>query len=156
MNTSHNGLIRVVAAFKLVKAAALIAAGIGILKLIHRDMARELDHWVRMLGLDPEGRYVNHVIQRATNISPHKIKELGLGSFAYAALFLTEGVGLWLVKRWAEWLTVVITASLLPLETYEVHRDPTPIKILVPLSISPSWHTFSIELKMNGTFRRVE
>jgi uncharacterized membrane protein (DUF2068 family) len=58
---------------------------------------------------------------------------LGLVSFVYAGLFLTEGIGLWLLKRWAEWFTVIITSSLLPFEIYEIHRHPTPIKIVVIL-----------------------
>jgi uncharacterized membrane protein (DUF2068 family) len=49
----------------------------------------------------------------------------------YAALFLTEGIGLWLLKRWAEWFTVVITASLVPFEIYEIYLRPTPIKVFV-------------------------
>lgn len=131
MNSSQNGLIRLVAIFKLLKAAFLIVAGVGILKLIHMDVARQLDHWIAMLGLDPGSRYVNHVIQKVTRLSPNRIKELGLGSFVYAALFLTEGIGLWLLKRWAEWFTVIITSSLVPLEVYEIYRHPTPIKIVV-------------------------
>jgi uncharacterized membrane protein (DUF2068 family) len=131
MNSSQNGLIRLVAIFKLLKASFLLVAGVGILKLIHMDVARELDHWIAMLGLDPGSRYVNHVIQKVTRLSPNRIKELGLGSFIYAALFLTEGIGLWLLQRWAEWFTVIITSSLVPLEVYEIYRHPTPIKIVV-------------------------
>lgn len=131
MNSSQNGLIRLVAIFKLLKAAVLIVAGVGILKLIHADVGRELGHWIAVLGLDPGSGYVNDVIQKVTHVSPKKIKELGLGSFVYAALFLTEGIGLWLLKRWAEWFTVIITSSLVPLEVYEIHRHPTPVKIVV-------------------------
>lgn len=131
MKSSQNRLIRLVALFKLFKAASLIVAGIGILKLMHMDIASEADHWIARLGLDPGSRYVTHAIQKATSLSPNKIKELGLVSFIYAALFLTEGIGLWLLKRWAEWLTVVITSSLLPLEVYEIYRHPTAIKIIV-------------------------
>lgn len=131
MKSSQNGLIRLVAAFKLLKAALLIIGGIGLLKLIHMDVATELDHWIVKLGLDPGSHYVNQAIQKATNLSPNRIKELGLTSFVYAALFLTEGIGLWLLKRWAEWLTVIITSSLVPLEAYEIYRHPTPIKVIV-------------------------
>jgi uncharacterized membrane protein (DUF2068 family) len=131
MKSSQNGLIRLVALFKLLKAALLIIGGIGLLKLIHMDVATELDHWIVKLGFDPGSHYVNQAIQKATNLSPNKIKELGLTSFVYAALFLTEGIGLWLLQRWAEWLTVIITSSLVPLEVYEIYRHPTPIKIIV-------------------------
>lgn len=51
----------------------------------------------------------------------------------YAALFLTEGIGLGLEKRWAEWLTVVITISLIPIEIYEIFHHTTPVKITVLL-----------------------
>jgi uncharacterized membrane protein (DUF2068 family) len=46
-------------------------------------------------------------------------------------LFLTEGIGLWLMKRWAEWFTIIITSSLIPVEIYELYRHPTAVKILV-------------------------
>src|SRR6202167_960110 len=131
MKSSQDGLIRLVALFKLLKAALLIIGGIGLLKLIHMDVATELDHGMVKLGFDPGSHYVNQAIQKATNLSPNKIKELGLTSFVYAALFLTEGIGLWLLKRWAEWLTVIITSSLVPLEVYEICRHPTPIRIIV-------------------------
>ena len=53
---------------------------------------------------------------------------LGVGSFVYAALFLTEGIGLWMAKRWAEWFSVIITSSLVPFEIYEIYRHPTVLK----------------------------
>ena len=131
MNSSNSGLIRLIAVFKLAKAALLIATGVGILKLMHMDVAGELDHWIVRLGLDPGSHYVNAAMEKATRLSPEKIKELGLVSFVYAGLFLTEGVGLWMLKRWAEWFTVVITSSLVPVEVYEIHRHPSAVKVVV-------------------------
>jgi uncharacterized membrane protein (DUF2068 family) len=46
-------------------------------------------------------------------------------------LFLTEGLGLWFLKRWAEWFTVIITSSLVPVEVYEIHRHPSAVKVVV-------------------------
>jgi uncharacterized membrane protein (DUF2068 family) len=131
MKSSQSELIRLIALFKLLKASILIVTGIGILKLMHNDVATTLDHWVAMLGLDPGNRFVDHALRKAANLPPNKIKDLGVGSFVYAALFLTEGIGLWMLKRWAEWFTVVITASLVPLEVWEIHHHPTIVKILV-------------------------
>jgi uncharacterized membrane protein (DUF2068 family) len=131
MKASDSRLIRLIALFKLLKAILLIAVGVGALKLLHRDVASVLEHWVAMLGLDPGNQYVGRALEKAANLSPNKIKDLGVVSFIYAGLFLTEGIGLWLVKRWAEWFTVIITGSLIPFEVYEIHRHPTPIKILV-------------------------
>jgi uncharacterized membrane protein (DUF2068 family) len=68
---------------------------------------------------------------RPANLSPAQIKKLGIGSFIYAGLFLTEGLGLWFLKRWAEWLTVIITSSLIPFEIFEIHRHPSIAKVLL-------------------------
>ena len=129
--TSKPGPMRLIAVFKLLKAISLIVVGVVSLKLVHGDIAGAVAHWAATLGLDPGNRYVDHALQRAANVSPDKVKELGLGSLVYASLFLTEGIGLWLLKFWAEWFTVIITSSLVPLEVYEIYRRPTLIKGLV-------------------------
>jgi uncharacterized membrane protein (DUF2068 family) len=113
----HSRLLQLIALFKLLKAALLIAVGAGALKLLHKDVAGAVEHWVELLKLDPNNHYVDTALEKASNITPYKIKELGLGSMIYAGLFLTEGIGLWFGKRWAEWLTVIITSSLIPIES---------------------------------------
>ena len=131
MKSSDNRLIRLIAFFKLLKSALLIAVGMSALRLLHKDVASVLEHWVAMLGLDPGNRYVDRALQKFGNLTPNKIKSFGVVSFIYAALFLTEGIGLWLVKRWAEWFSVIITTSLVPVELYEIYRHPSVIKCLV-------------------------
>ncbi len=131
MKSADNRLVRLIAVFKLLKAILLIAVGMSALHLLHKDVASVVEHWVKMLGLDPGNRYVGRALQKAGNLTPNKIKSLGVVSFIYAGLFLTEGIGLWLVKRWAEWFSVIITSSLVPVAIYEIHRHPSPIKILV-------------------------
>jgi len=134
MKTSRNGgLLRLIAFFKLLKAASLIAAGVGLLKLMHNDVAAVLDHWIRVLGLDPGSRFLEHLLARAANVSPKQMRDAGVVSLIYAGLFLVEGIGLWMLKRWAEWVTVIITGSLVPFEAYEIMRRPTAIKIVVLL-----------------------
>lgn len=132
-NSSHSRFLRLIAVFKLLKASLLIAAGVGIFRLVHADIAREIERWVVRFGFDPGSRYVLDAIQRATHLSPARIRGLGIVSFVYAALFLTEGIGLWLLKRWAEWFTVIATGSLIPLELYEVFHRPSLIRIGVLL-----------------------
>ena len=131
MSSKQGGLLRLIAVFKLLKAALLIVAGIGILRMMHGDIANVLEHWVMRLGLDPGNRYIDRLLAGATNLPPHKIGEFGAGSLIYAGLFLTEGIGLWLQKRWGEWATVIITGSGIPLEVYEIHRHLSALKIVV-------------------------
>jgi uncharacterized membrane protein (DUF2068 family) len=133
VNSSSSKLLRLIALFKLLKAAVLIALGVGALKLLHKDVAGAIEHWVELLRLDPSNYYIDAALEKVSRVTPDKIKELGLGSLIYAGLFSTEGIGLWLEKGWAEWLTVVITSSLVPIEIYEIYRHPTAIKIGVLL-----------------------
>lgn len=131
MKSADNMLIRLIAFFKLLKAALLIAVGMSALHLVHKDVASVAEHLVTMFGLDPGNHYVGRALQKVADLTPNKIKGLGVVSFIYAGLFLTEGIGLWLVKRWGEWFSVIITSSLIPVEIYEIFRHPSAIKGLV-------------------------
>lgn len=120
-----------IAVFKFLKSAALIALGVGAFRLLHRDVGGLAEHWVQALRFDPGSRYVVKFLAKVSNLRPDQIKKLGLASFLYAGLFLTEGTGLWLQRRWGEWLTVIITSSLVPVEIYEICRHPSAVKVVV-------------------------
>jgi uncharacterized membrane protein (DUF2068 family) len=129
MKSENDRLIRLIAVFKFVKAGLLIAVGVGAFNLLHKDIGGVIEHWIEALKLDPGNRFLDAALARAANATPDQIKKIGLGSFIYAGLFLVEGTGLWLRKRWGEWLTVIITSSLIPVEIYEIHRHLTVPKL---------------------------
>jgi len=131
MKKSNGRLLRLIAVFKFLKAAMLIALGVGAFRLLHKDVGDVVEHWAEALRIDPANRFVDAVLAKASNLHPLQIKKLGLGSFLYATLFLAEGTGLWLQKRWGEWLTVIITSSLVPVEIYEIYRRPSAVKAAV-------------------------
>jgi len=64
-----------------------------------------------------------------SQLEPHNIMLIVAVAGAYATLYTVEGVGLWLRKRWAEYLTTIATASLIPFELWELTQGATPIKI---------------------------
>lgn len=131
MKLSDDRLLRLIAVFKFFKAGLLIAVGIGLFKLLHKDVGDVFMHWSETLRLDPGSHFVNLALEKAARVSPAQVKKLGLGSFLYAGLFLAEGTGLWLRKRWGEWLTVIITSSLVPVEIYEIYRHFSYAKVVV-------------------------
>ena len=131
MKSSNDKVLRLIAVFKFLKSAALIALGVGAFKSLHKDLGGLAEHWVEALRFDPGSRYVVMFLAKVSNLHPDQIKKLGLVSFLYAGLFLAEGTGLWLQKRWGEWLTVIITSSLLPVEIYEIYRHPSAVKVAV-------------------------
>ncbi|MGA8025636.1 MAG: DUF2127 domain-containing protein [Bryobacteraceae bacterium] len=124
-----------IAVFKLFKGILLLAVGVGALKLLHRDVSETLTHWVEILRVDPENRFVHAFLAHLLRISPNQLKALGVGTFIYSALLLTEGMGLLLHKLWAEYFTIITTAGLIPLEIYELTQHATATKIVV-LSIN--------------------
>jgi uncharacterized membrane protein (DUF2068 family) len=131
---SDDRWIRLIAILKLVKAGLLIATGFGVLKLLHHDVAGVVEHWINLLQLDPDNQHIQHLLTKVWFIDDRVLKEIGAGSFSYAALFLTEGIGLLLRKRWAQYFTVIVTASFLPLEFYELIREPSLLKTIVTIS----------------------
>ena len=108
-----------------------MAVGIGALKLLHRDLADTLTHWVDILRVDPDNRFIHAALTRVLAVSPKQLKVASVGTFVYAALLLTEGTGLLLRKRWAEYFTIITTGGLVPLEVYEISRHITTAKIVV-------------------------
>jgi uncharacterized membrane protein (DUF2068 family) len=131
----------VIAAFKLLKGLALLALGIGAHTLIDKDLVAVLDHWVNVFRVDPNNHYLHALLERIADLSPQRLKELSFGTFFYAALLLTEGVGLALGKRWAEYFTIIATSSFIPLEIYEIFHHANITKVVVLLiNVAVVWY----------------
>ena len=117
--------------FKLLKALLLIAVGIGAIKFLNKGVTGTVTHWIQVLRVDPDNRFIHGILVRIFRVTPKQLKELSVGTFFYAALFATEGVGLLLRKRWAEYFTIVTTGLFIPLEIYELARHFTVTRLVV-------------------------
>jgi len=131
LKTPKSTTLFLIGLFKLVKGFSLLAVALGALRFLHHDLSSTLEHWVNALRIDPENHYVHKVLSRALDVNPRQLKLLSVGTFFYSALFFTEGIGLLLRKRWAEYFTIISTGALIPLEIYELVKHVTPVKILV-------------------------
>lgn len=127
MNTRNRYLVAI-ALFRLVKAAFLIAGGFGALRLLRPAVARRVAEWVGSLPFAGEHDVVRRALVFVTHLSPEKAELIAAAAFAYAALFIVEGVGLLLQKEWAEWLTLIATVSFIPFEVVEVVRKQTAVR----------------------------
>jgi uncharacterized membrane protein (DUF2068 family) len=114
--------LTLIAIFKLTKGLILFVAGIGAAMLLHNGIQTTLEHWVRTLWVGRESRLVEELIDKVSSVDVSKLKLAEEGTFVYAALLLTEGTGLLLRRHWAEYLTIVITASFIPFELYVMMR----------------------------------
>jgi uncharacterized membrane protein (DUF2068 family) len=118
-----------IAVFKLIKGILLAAVGVGAVKLLHRDVAQTVTHWVNILRVDPDNRFIHGLLARLFSLKPGQLRAASAGTFIYAGLLLTEGTGLLFRKRWAEYFTIITTAGLIPLELYEIGRHVSAARV---------------------------
>jgi uncharacterized membrane protein (DUF2068 family) len=121
-------IIRLIALERMVRGVALLAAGVYLVTHSHSDLGRIADHLARNVELDPRRPFVHRIVVRLHRLHASTVLVTGIGALGYGALELVEGVGLWRDKLWAEFLTVIATALLIPLEVYELVRKPTLLK----------------------------
>jgi uncharacterized membrane protein (DUF2068 family) len=127
----HPRGLMLIAAFKLFKGLALLAVGIAAHSLVRKDLVQEAQRWVDLFRIDPHNHYLHLVLEKLGNVDAKKMREFSIGTFFYSMVFLTEGVGLGLRKRWAEYLTIISTAAFIPLEIYEFVKHATILKFLL-------------------------
>ena len=122
---SRFNVLRTIAVYKLIKVLLLVALAFGEVRLRDSSLTDKLLIWVSARPHGLEHDVVTHLIQWLSGLNTSRMHALRIVTLAYAAVFATEGIGLWMQKRWAEWLTVIITASLIPLEVWEMAHRPS-------------------------------
>ena len=117
---THQTGLALIAVFKLVKGALLLLVGLGLLKLMHAEIATLFSRLIEALHLNADSRIIHALVLKVDALQPHSVLVVALVSLGYAGMLLLEGVGLWLERSWAAYLTVISTSLLLPFELYEV------------------------------------
>jgi uncharacterized membrane protein (DUF2068 family) len=125
----HNQWLILIAAFKLGQALLFVMIGVGALQLLHKDVGDLLLRLANHLRFNSEPRFVNFLLEKAALLDDRILRRIGAVVFIYAALDVVEGLGLYLEKVWAEYLTLAITGSFLPWEIFEVLRKITWIRV---------------------------
>ncbi len=118
------GMLRTIALYKLLKVVLLLVAVYGEIRLHDASLAARLLSWAAARPQGLEHEVVTRLLEWFSGLSESRVHALRFVTLSYAAMFAVEGVGLWMQKRWAEWLTTIITASLIPLELWEMFHRP--------------------------------
>ncbi len=145
----HNKWLVLIAVYKLLQALLFAAIGVGTLRLLHKDIGdlfADLADWLRF---NPEARIVHYLLEKASLINDPILRRIGVAALCYAGISLVEGIGLYLEKTWAELLTLVITASFLPWELFEVIRLHTPFRAAL-LAINIGVFLYLVKLVNEG------
>jgi uncharacterized membrane protein (DUF2068 family) len=124
------GLV-IIAVGKLIQVLLVLAAGAAALIFVHRVPPEHLVQWANATA--PQSDFVQGLVDKVLGTDHKTLAIFGKASFAYAALFAVEGVGLWFEKRWAEYLTVIVTGSLIPFEVYGLTQEFSVAKLITLL-----------------------
>jgi len=123
--------LRVIGIYKLCEAFLLGSVGLAALHLIRPTVAVKVREWVGDVPFESQQDLARRTASWLLGLPPGHAKTLAVATLLYALLFAVEGIGLLFKKRWAEWLTVVATASFIPIEVWEVSHRPASVKGLV-------------------------
>ena len=129
-----NGGIFFIAIFELVKAVLFVIAAAGVFHLVNRDTEVELTKLLHVFRISGDSHFVKDALLRANLITDPTKRILSGLLLLYAALHATEGTGLLLRKRWAEYITVIMTGIFIPYEMYLLihHTAHARVVTLVP------------------------
>ena len=123
MASSNHAALRYIAVYKFLKAIGLFVVACVVFGFMHTPWLESIRIWIEHLPLQPGHGILVRWVEQLLDVEPHRFVVIGVAASIYGALFATEGWGLWTGKRWAEYLTVFATASLIPFEAYEIlHR----------------------------------
>lgn len=132
-------VLRLLATERFLRGLVLLGVGVAIVRfqsaqaslreLFEADLpaARPL---AEKLNLDIDRTALVRLAREALNARQATLRLVAALVIAYGAVQIAEGVGLWLLKRWGEYLTVVATAAFVPLEVYEVVEHVTALRVV--------------------------
>jgi len=136
-----SSLLPWIIAFKAVKAALLTTLGIALLFAIHRDPVDVVVAIAQAVHLPLASRLLDRAFTLAVYATPAKEVGLAVTAFGYAILMGAEGIGLYLRRPWARWFTIGATSSLIPIEVYEIVREPRPLRVVILLlNLAVVWY----------------
>ena len=131
-------VLRILAVERFVRGSLFVLLGYAVLRfqssqatlkqLFNSDLpaARPL---ATKIGVDLENGFLVTHLRSALNARHGTLVALTVFLLGYGAVQLAEGVGLFLLKRWGEYLAVVATSAFLPFEVYELVDKVTPLRI---------------------------
>jgi uncharacterized membrane protein (DUF2068 family) len=131
-------ILRVLAVERVLRAIVLMAAGYGVYRFESAQTALRgsfgrlvpsLRPLADQLGVDLDHSAILSAATKALSAGRGTLNLVAIGLVVYGLLELVEGVGLWLAKRWGEYLTVIATAAFLPYEVSELLKSVTVTKV---------------------------
>ena len=123
--------LRGIALLEAAKGILVLAAGFGLLSLLHRDVQAEAIRLIGYLHLNPGWKYAGVFIEATSRVTDKVLWSFAALALVYSVFRLVEGYGLWRERAWAEWLALVSGMAYLPVEIYRLARKFTGLRLSV-------------------------
>jgi uncharacterized membrane protein (DUF2068 family) len=130
--------LRLIALVKFGKAALLLATSYGLYRMLNAELVEHLHDWLNSLTDTFERRLLERALDWIDSLGRKRIHGLLVVTGIYTAILVTEGTGLWMRKLWAEWLTVIASASLIPFELFHLlsGQSHNPFAVLAATALN--------------------
>ncbi|MCU1657629.1 MAG: putative rane protein [Pseudonocardiales bacterium] len=135
-------ILRALAIERWIRGAIIILLGVAVLRLkstqvslkdlFDKDLS-SLKPFFDQIHFNVSDSTTIHSIEKVLSAKPSTLNLIAGGLFFYGALQVVEGIGLWSLKRWGEYVAVVGTTLFIPFEIYELTHNATWLKALALL-----------------------
>jgi uncharacterized membrane protein (DUF2068 family) len=133
-------ILRALAIERWLRGIILILLGVAVIEikstrvslqdLFERDLTA-LAPFFRQIRFKVSDSTTISTIEKVLNAKATTLTFVAAGLIGYGVLQLVEGIGLWSLKRWGEYVAVVGTSLFIPLEVYELTEKISWLKIVV-------------------------
>jgi uncharacterized membrane protein (DUF2068 family) len=133
-------ILRLLAIERWVRGLVIVLLGVAVLRLESTQVSLRALFDQDLTSLKPFFNQIHfnvsdsatiRSIEKVLNAKRSTLNLIAAGLFFYGALQIFEGVGLWSLRRWGEYVAVVGTTLFIPLEIYEIAENVTWLKITV-------------------------
>lgn len=146
--------LRSVAIFEAAKGLLVLLLGLGLLRLVHKNLDVVAEQLIRFLHVAPGGRLSNLFVTAAGKTTDKNLWVLAAAAVVYAAVRFAEAFGLWYECEWAEWFALLSGSMYLPWEVFSLMRHPHAIKWIV-LSVNVAIVAYMLVLRVQaGTAKK--
>jgi uncharacterized membrane protein (DUF2068 family) len=135
-------ILRALAVERWLRGTVLVLLAIGVWRLRSTQVSLQEVFEKDLSALDPFFRQVHFnvsdsatikAIENVLNAKPSTLNLIAVAILGYGLLQIAEGIGLWSLQRWGEYVAVIGTTLFIPLEIYELTENVTWLKIVVLL-----------------------
>lgn len=136
----------------MLKGLLVLAGGIGLITLLHKDIADVAENIIEHLHINPAHHLAQIFIEKAGAVNEKKLIVLACTAFAYTIVRVVEAYGLWNARAWAEWFAIISGSMYLPWELIEVVKHDNRIRwavlivniLIVLYMIYVRWDTLKV------------